>query len=69
MLTTRSKVLITIVAGWCLISLFSYALSAGTWNPEPDAEDWYISWIILGVLILGTIVSIVIDVRRNRMSS
>ncbi|MBZ5614996.1 MAG: hypothetical protein LAO23_13380 [Acidobacteriia bacterium] len=71
MLTTRSKVLVTVTAGSGLTILVIHALSAGVWNPETDAEaeDWYIGWIILGALVLVSIVSILIDIRRNRVSS
>jgi hypothetical protein len=69
MLTTRSKVLVTVTAGSVLAILIIHALSARVWNPESDAEDWYIGLIILGALVLVSIVSILIDIRRNRVSS
>jgi membrane protein DedA with SNARE-associated domain len=69
MLSTRSKILITVAAVPSLIVLVGYSLSAGSWASEPEAEDWYIGWIVLGVLLIVAVSSIVIDVRRNRMSS
>ena len=69
MLSTRSKILITVAIGAVLITLFGYLLSRGSWAPEPEAEDWYIGWIVLAVLLVVAVSSIVIDVRRNRMLS
>jgi hypothetical protein len=32
---------------------------------EPRAEDWYIGWIIFGVVAALAILSVVIDVRKG----
>ena len=65
MLTTRSKVLITVAAGYGLAALIVRALKAGVWNPEPEAQDWYTGWILLGILIVVTVASILADIRRS----
>jgi len=65
MLTLRSKILIAGTVGAVLATLLGYVLRAGMWNPESEPKDWYIGWIVLGVLIVGSIVSVVSDVRRK----
>jgi hypothetical protein len=71
MLTVRSKVLIGIASVGIVAPIYRYIAEGGTWQgqPEPGTEDSHIGWIILGVLIVAAILSVVIDVRKNRTPS
>lgn len=66
MLTFRSKMLVAVAAAAILLTVVGYVLSRTFWMSEPAAEDSYIGWIVLGVVILAAVASIAIDVRRSQ---
>jgi len=66
MLSLRSKVAVGAVLALGVGGLFEYLVNLGSWSGEPGTGDWYIGWMILGILAAGALVSIVIDVRKDR---
>jgi len=69
MLTVRSRVLIGIASVVVVGSIYSYVTEGNSWQGEPEPSDWYIGWTIMGVLVVAAILSVVIDVRKNRTAS
>jgi hypothetical protein len=66
MLSLRSKIAVTLVVAIGIGVLFSYLESLTSWAAEPRAVDWYIGWIILGMLGAVALVSIIVDLRKDR---
>jgi len=66
-LTIRSKILVTITTVATLATLLDYVRSREPWFEEP-VEYWHNRWIVIGVLVIVAVASIVIDLRRSRMS-
>jgi len=65
MLSLRSKLVITLVTGLGVGVLLETIDGLSLWV-EPRAEDWYIGWIILGKRCALMLVSVIIDVRKDR---
>jgi hypothetical protein len=68
MLSLRSKIAVAIASAIMPALVVDYIDGWSSWA-EPRAEDWYIGWIIFGILGTVAIVSVVIDVKRYRSSS
>jgi len=70
MLTVRSRILIGIAGVAIVAPIYRYIAEGGTWLDEPG--DWYapyVGWVVSGVLILAAVLSVIIDVRKDRTSS
>jgi hypothetical protein len=65
MLSLRSKLAVTLVVAIGIGVLFEYFANLNSWA-EPRAHDWYVGWIIFGILAAVALVSIIIDVRKDR---
>jgi hypothetical protein len=63
MLSLRSKIIVAIAVALGLALVLDHLDSRGAWA-EPRAEDWYIGWIIFGILGIGAVATVIIDVRE-----
>ena len=65
MLSLRSKIAVTLAVAVGIAVLLEYIDTHMSWA-EPRAEDEYVEWIFWGILVDAALVSIIVDVRKDR---
>jgi hypothetical protein len=68
MLSLRSKILVTSAVFGLLVAIFDFMTQPPSWAAPEPLEGWYITGIILALLMIAAGVSVAVDVRRDSSS-